>query len=78
MFTIVQAVTAEKNSYAGVIQRYNCKNCNRNWTQIPGQDLIAKRSILALAFRSIGHILGVSNVTVLKWISQALFNIGTL
>ena len=77
-----------KNGYSDGFQRYNCKCCERNWTIRPGKSYskdtpfkALKLYLEGLGFRSIGRILGVSNVTVLKWIrsmGEKLFESGAL
>ena len=77
-----------KNGYACGVQRYNCKKCHRNWTVGQGNAYSTEMRFKALrlyleglGFRSIGRILGVSNVTVLKWIrsmGEKLFESGAL
>jgi len=57
-------------------QRYKCKECGRNYTVLiksTGKSQSIKKQALhlyleGLGFRSIGRFLGVSNVSVLKWI----------
>ena len=77
-----------KNGYTGGFQRYNCKNCKRNWTLRKGKEYSVdmrfqalKLYLEGLGFRSIGRILNVSNVTVLKWVKsmgEKLFQEGAL
>ncbi len=64
-----------KNGYAGGFQRYNCKDCKRNWRLEKSREYnmgtrmqALKLYLEGLGFRAIGRILNVSNVTVLKWI----------
>ena len=59
-------------------QRYKCKLCGCNYTQsvsrskpIHIKKLALHMYLEGLGFRSIGRILGVSNVAVLKWIRKA-------
>jgi hypothetical protein len=83
-----QGTNCRKNVYPGGFHRYNCKDCNRNWTLGKGRAYSAEKRFEALklyleglGFRSIGRILGVSNVTVLKWIrsmGEKLFETGAL
>lgn len=83
-----QSSNQRKNGYACGLQRYNCKNCSRNWTVSQGRSYSSEIRFQALrlyleglGFRSIGRILGVSNVTVLKWIrsmGEKLFQSGAL
>ena len=79
--------TYRKNGYSLELQRYLCLLCKRNWTlteQGYSQALRLKALKLyleGLGFRSIGPILGVSNVTVLKQIraiGEKLFQEGSL
>jgi len=57
-------------------QRYKCKECGRNYTvsiKSTAKPKSVKKQALhlyleGLGFRSIGRILGVSNVSVLNWI----------
>ncbi len=57
-------------------QRFKCKDCNFRFTvQEVGKPAILKRNALTLyleglGFRSIGRLLGVSNVTVMNWIKS--------
>lgn len=77
-----------KNGYTGGLQCCNCKSCNSNWTLSQGRSYSTGERLEALklyleglGFRSIGRILGVSNVTVLKWIrlmGEQLFQSGAL
>ncbi|WP_419241543.1 transposase [Cardinium endosymbiont of Nabis limbatus] len=62
-----------KNGCTGGIQHYNCKEYQRNETARQGNAYSTEIHFKALrlyleglSFRSIGGILGVSNVTVLK------------
>ncbi|HLP34765.1 MAG TPA: hypothetical protein VK133_02120 [Amoebophilaceae bacterium] len=83
-----QGTNCRKNVYQVGFQRYNCKDCNCNWTLGKGRAYgvekrfeALKRYLEGLGFRSIGRILGVSNVTVLKWIrsmGEKLFETGAL
>lgn len=64
-----------KNGFTRGFQRYNCRECKRNWTlrksrayDISVRFQALKLYLEGLGFRSIGRILNVSNVTVLKWI----------
>ena len=59
-------------------QRYKCKSCGCNYTQSTRNSKpnhIKKQALHmyleGLGFRSIGRILGVSNVAVLKWVRKA-------
>lgn len=56
-------------------QRYKCKRCGCNFTKSERRGVSLKKKALAyvlylegLGFRSIGRVLGVSNVSVLRWI----------
>lgn len=57
-------------------QRFLCKNCNYRYTvAYRGKPDTLKRLALhmyleGLGFRSIGRIIGVSNVTIMKWIKS--------
>ena len=59
-------------------QRYKCKNCNRRFTvqmKSTAQPESTKRQALelyleGLGFRSIGRFLGVSHVSIYKWIKN--------
>lgn len=64
-----------KNGFVRERQRRLCKKCGYNFTQTAprGKPQIVKRLAVhmyleGLGFRSIGRILNVSNVAVLKWI----------
>ena len=65
-----------KNGRVREIQRYKCKTCGCNFTvehKGRGKPEELKRQALHLylegvGFRGIGRILGINNVTVLKWI----------
>ena len=65
-----------KNGILKGVQRYRCKDCGYNYTveKRSGEySKATKRKALqlyleGLGFRSIGRILGVSNVSVLNWI----------
>ena len=71
--------SSEKRIKSGIVkerQRYKCKECGCNYTvelKSTAKPLSLKKQALhlyleGLGFRSIGRILGVSNVSVLKWI----------
>jgi transposase-like protein len=71
--------SCEKRVKSGIIkarQRYKCKECGCNYTvelKSTSKPTSLKKQALqlyleGLGFRSIGRILGVSNVTVLNWI----------
>lgn len=64
-----------KSGFTNGKQRYKCKDCNCNYTKSTrkGKAFDIKLTALKLylegmGFRSIGRILGISNVAVLKWI----------
>jgi len=65
-----------KNGFVKTKQRYKCKSCGCNYTveiKSTTRPMSLKKNALhlyleGLGFRSIGRYLGVSNVTVLKWI----------
>lgn len=65
-----------KNGVIKGIQRYKCKSCGYNYTverRSCDYPLSTKKKALqlyleGLGFRSIGRLLGVSNVSVLNWI----------
>lgn len=66
-----------KNGLIKGVQRYKCKSCGYNFTTLEtrGRSLETKKLALhmyleGLGFRSIGRILKVSNVAVLKWIRK--------
>lgn len=59
-------------------QRYKCKQCRRLFVEAGRPSYLAEFKEQAVAmyleglgFRTIGRLLGVSNVAVLKWIRQA-------
>lgn len=59
-------------------QRYMCKNCSFNFSIFSKRGMSDKTKIKALelhfegcSFRTIGKDLGVSNVTVLRWIKKS-------
>jgi hypothetical protein len=56
-------------------QRYKCKKCSCNFTKSYSRNYsfkikfqAAKLYLEGMGFRSIGRVLGISNVTVLNWI----------
>ena len=65
-----------KNGFVKGIQRYKCKECGYNYTVEKRSGEYSKETkrkalqlyLEGLGFRSIGRILGVSNVSVLYWI----------
>ena len=65
-----------KDGIAKQKQRYKCKECNFRYTVASGskgkplhlRKMDLQLYLEGLGFRSIGRILGVSNVTVLNWI----------
>jgi transposase-like protein len=67
-----------KSGFNAGKQRYKCKSCGCNYTQSNSNSKpnhIKKQALHmyleGLGFRSIGRILGVSNVAVLKWVRKA-------
>jgi len=66
-----------KNGFVSDKQRYKCKSCSFTFTVlVRGKPKEIKRLAIhmyleGLGFRSIGRILKVSNVAVLKWIKNA-------
>ena len=67
-----------KNGKMNKKQRYLCKECKYNFTNFTkrGKPKEVKKKAIemyleGLGFRSIGRILKVSNVTVLRWIRKA-------
>lgn len=66
-------------------QRYRCKECNYFFTKpYPGKvspqikQIACILYINGLGFRRIGHLLGVSNVSVLKWVRKYATHIDQL
>ncbi len=67
-----------KNGIIKGVQRYKCKSCGYNYTverRSYDYPFSTKKKALqlyleGLGFRSIGRILGVSNVTVLNWVKS--------
>ena len=65
-----------KNGFIKGVQRYKCKECGYNYTvekRSGEHSKETKRNALhlyleGLGFRSIGRLLGVSNVSILNWI----------
>ena len=65
-----------KNGNVRGLQRYRCKQCGYNFTATPPRGKPAAMKALALllygmanvSFCSIARLLGVSDVTVLKWV----------
>lgn len=57
-------------------QRYKCKSCNFRFTveKVGKPDKVKRDALIlyleGLGFRSIGRVLGVSNVTVMNWIKS--------
>ena len=77
-----------KNGKPRGVQRYPCYDCHRNFTTVKERIYSLETRIQALklyceglGFRGIGRFLGVSNVTVLKWIrsfaQSGLLSLGT-
>ena len=68
-----------KNGFVnGGKQRYYCKACGKNFTKHKrrGYSLHMRMQAFAmlkegLGFRAVGRVLGISNVTVLKWVRSA-------
>ena len=66
-----------KDGIVGKRQRYRCKECNYRYTvterssRIPDSTkrLAIEMYLEGLGFRSIGRLLGVSNVSVMNWIA---------
>ena len=69
-----QSITYVKAGFVEKKQRYKCKECGYYFTNtVQGVSLEKKRLAIhlyleGLGFRSIGRIIGVSNVAVLKWV----------
>ena len=66
-----------KSGFTRGKQRHKCKSCGCNFTQSHLRDYsfkvkfqAAKMYLEGMGFRSIGRMLGVSNVTVLNWIRE--------
>jgi len=67
-----------KNGIVNGLQRYKCKECGYNYTVKKRSGEYSKETkrkalqlyLEGLGFRSIGRILGVSNVSVLNWIKN--------
>jgi predicted nucleic-acid-binding Zn-ribbon protein len=66
-----------KSGFKGDKQRYKCRKCGCNFTQGHLRAYSFKLKLQAVklylegvGFRSIGRILGISNVTALHWIRQ--------
>jgi len=66
-----------KSGFTKGKQRYKCKKCGCNFTQshlrtysFKTKFQAAKMYLEGMGFRSIGRILGVSNVAVLNWIRE--------
>ena len=58
-------------------QRYCCKDCNYHFSRTSPRGVPLEKKLLALrlykeglGFRSIGRVIGVSNVAVLKWVRE--------
>jgi len=59
-------------------QRYRCKGCGYHFTTTKQRGISLEKKLLALklykeglGFRSIGRVIGVSNVAVLNWVRAA-------
>lgn len=67
-----------KNGIVRNLQRYKCKECSNNYTVVKKSTAVdsSKRRLglmmylEGLGFNSIGRILGVSHVAVIKWIKR--------
>lgn len=67
-----------KNGIIKGVQRYKCKSCGNNYTvahkstsKLPSERRLGLMMYLeGLGFHSIGRLLGVSHVAVLKWIKK--------
>ena len=65
-----------KNGHIKGMQRYKCKDCGYNYTVEKRSGEYSKETkrkalqlyLEGLGFRSIGRVLGVSNVSILNWI----------
>lgn len=66
-----------KNGFVKSIQRYRCKSCGCSYTKsttfrLPRE--VQEKAIQlyreGLGFRSIGRALGISNVTVMRWVDK--------
>ena len=71
-----------KNGKMNKKQRYLCKECKYNFSSFKkrGKSKEIKKKAIeiyleGLGFRSIGRILGVSNVAVLKWVRKTTENL---
>ena len=81
MMTVCKRCKSEhlvKYGFANGNQRYRCKECNRVMNEHPplGKPQVMKDLAILLyvmfsaSFRSIGRLLGVSDVSVYKWVKQ--------
>ena len=67
-----------KNGFVKGRQRYRCKNCGNNYSveqkstaKLPSERRMGLMMYLeGLGFTSIGRLLGVSHVAVIKWIKK--------
>ena len=73
-----------KSGFTREIQRYKCKKCECNFTRSDRRGVSVEIKIRALqlylegmSFRSIGRMLNVSNMSVLRWIQSAEEHIKT-
>ena len=65
-----------KNGMTRGFQRYYCKSCGRNFTDTPRRGYSEALKALAIVlygmgnagFSMIGRLLGVSDVTVMRWV----------
>ena len=72
-------VSYTKNGFVRGLQRYKCRDCGCNFTNTPPRGKPAAMKALAVLLYSmgnasygmIGRFLGVSQVTVYKWIKSA-------
>ncbi len=75
---ICNSSSHKKNGIVGGLQRYKCHDCGYNYTvelKSTAFSASVKRQALqlyleGLGFRSIGRVLGVSHVSVQKWIKK--------
>lgn len=71
------SATYHKSGFTNGKQRYKCKDCGYYFTRSYGRGMPPDKKLQALqlykegvGFRAIGRIIGVSNVTVLKWMKK--------
>ena len=72
------SVESVKSGKMNGLQRYRCKGCGYHYTNTHGRGYPLEMKLQAVrlykegvGFRGIGRLLGVSNVTVLKWMRDA-------